>query len=128
MSLRNSLKVLVVDDTSVSRGLICNSLEELGIKNVDFCSRGDTALDIATQRGIHLVISDHNMPGMTGIQLLEKLRTQKATSRIGFILVSGSMTQALLNDARKWGVNNFLPKPFDTPKLKACLETVTGPL
>ncbi|WP_102109294.1 response regulator [Oceaniglobus roseus] len=128
MSLRDTLQVLVVDDTSVSRGLVCMSLEEIGIKNVDFCKSGDEAFDIATRRGVHVVISDQNMPGLTGIQLLEKLRMQKATSRIGFILISGSMNQQLLDSARKWGLNNFLSKPFDTPKLKTCLETVTGPL
>lgn len=128
MSLCNSLKVLVVDDTSVSRGLICMSLDEIGIKNVDFCNSGTQAFDIATRHGVHIVISDQNMPGMTGIELLEKLRLQKATQRIGFILISGSMNQGLLDDARKWGLNNFMSKPFDTRKLRTCLETVTGPL
>lgn len=128
MSLRNSLHVLVVDDTSVSRGLICMSLDEIGIKNVHICRSGDEALDFATRRGAHLVISDQNMPGLSGIELLEKLRMHKATSRIGFILVSGSMTQDLLISARKFGLNNFLAKPFDTARLKACVETVTGPL
>lgn len=128
MSLQKTLQVLVVDDTSVSRGLICMSLEEIGIKNVDICKSGDEAYDHAVRRGAHLIISDQNMPGMTGIQLLERLRTHKATARVGFILISGSMTQALLDDARRWGLNNFLTKPFSTAKLKACIETVTGPL
>lgn len=119
---------MVVDDTSVSRGLICMALDEIGIKNVHICRSGEEAYDFATRHGAHLVISDQNMPGLTGIQLLEKLRAQKATARIGFVLVSGSMTQSLLADARKFGLNNYLTKPFDTPKVRACLEAVTGPL
>jgi two-component system chemotaxis response regulator CheY len=96
--------------------------------NVDACSAGDVALDKATRQGFHIVISDHHMPGMTGLELLARLRSQKSTARIGFILISGSMNKAVLGDAQKWGLNNFLPKPFDTAKLKACLETVTGKL
>lgn len=128
MSLRNNLKVLVVDDTSVSRGLICMSLDEIGIKNYEACKSGQEAYDIAVRKGMHIVISDQNMPGMSGVQLLENLRMQKSTSRIGFILISGSMDQQLLDAANKWGLNNFLPKPFDTNKLKSCIEKVTGPL
>ena len=128
MSLRDNRKILVVDDTSVSRGLICMSLDEIGVKNYDSCKSGIEAYDIAVRQGAHIVISDQNMPGMTGVQLLEKLRMQKSTSRIGFILISGSMDQPLLDAANKWGLNNFLPKPFDTVKLKNCIETVTGPL
>ncbi len=128
MSLKNSLKVLVVDDTSVSRGLVCMSLEEIGFKNVDHCSSGEKAFDIATRQGVHIILCDQNMPGMSGLQLLQKLRTQKSTSRVGFILISGSMTKPLLDEARKWGLNNFIPKPFNTAKLKSVLQTVTGPL
>ena len=128
MPLRDSIKILVVDDTSVSRGLICMSLDEIGIKNVDIRKSGEEALDFAIRQGAHVVISDQNMPGMTGIQLLERLRMHKATSRIGFILISGSMTQDMLNAAQKLGLNNFLQKPFDTRSLKTCLEKVTGPL
>ncbi|PZX11352.1 two-component system chemotaxis response regulator CheY [Palleronia aestuarii] len=128
MSLKNTLKVLVVDDTSVSRGLVCMSLEEIGLKNVDFCSSGEKAFDIATRQGVHIILCDQNMPGMSGIQLLEKLRMQRATSRVGFILISGSLSKPLLDEARKWGLNNFLAKPFSTAQLKACLQTVTGPL
>ena len=128
MSMLDSLQVLVVDDTTVSRGLLCQSLEEIGIRHVDFCRTGDEALAIVNRRGVHLVISDQNMPGLTGTQLLEKLRMQKSTAKIGFILVSGSITQQVLSDAQKWGANNILSKPFDTPKMKKCLEKVTGPL
>lgn len=128
MSLKEKIRVLVVDDTSVSRGLICMSLEEIGIKNIDFCASGAEAYEIAQRKGVHIVISDYNMPGMDGIQLLAKLRGHKTTARVGFILISGSMTQKILTEARKYGLNNFLSKPFNTRKLKACLETVTGRL
>lgn len=107
MLLRETVKILVADDTSVSRGLICNALDEIGIANVDVCNSGDIAFDKATREGFHLVISDQHMPGMTGLQLLANLRAQKLTSRIGFILVSGSMTKEILAEAQKWGLKNL---------------------
>ncbi|WP_165351996.1 response regulator [Salipiger sp. IMCC34102] len=127
MSIKTSLKLLVVDDTSVSRGLVCMSLDEIGFKNVDFCSSGEQAFDIATRQGVHIILCDQNMPGMSGLDLLKKLRMQKSTSRVGFILISGSLTKPLLEEARKWELNNFMPKPFNTAQLKSCLQTVTGP-
>jgi two-component system, chemotaxis family, chemotaxis protein CheY len=128
MSLRETVKILVADDTSVSRGLICNALYDIGFTNVDVCNSGDAAFVKATREGFHLVISDQNMPGMSGLELLANLRSQKNTARIGFILISGAMNRETLVAAQKWGLNNFLTKPFDTPKMKACLETVIGRL
>ena len=112
MSLRNTLKILVVDDTSVSRGLLCNSLEDIGMRNVDFCVSGDVAFQRVSREGFHIVISDHHMPGMTGLDLLGNLRMQKSTANVGFILVSGSMNQEILGRAQKLGLNNFLSKLY----------------
>lgn len=128
MSLRDHLKVMVVDDMSVSRGLMQQALDQIGVKNIDFCNSGDEALKSLVGRPAQLVISDYNMPGMDGLTLLKRLRENRQTSRIGFILVTGSQDSNLVSQGRQFGLNNFLKKPFTAQSVKACIEQVTGPL
>ena len=128
MSLRDQLSVVVVDDMSVSRALVLNALEQIGIRNVTAMSDGPAALDHIAKRGCHLVISDHNMPGMSGVDLLAALRGNAATAGVGFILISGTMTRELVEAAQRFGLNNFLAKPFDTEKVRSCIEAVVGRL
>lgn len=128
MSLKDSLTAMVVDDMATSRGLITMALEEMGVTKVDFRSTAKDALQSLVARPVHLVISDYNMPGMDGLQLLEALRQNRNTSRIGFILISGRLDETILNTGSKLGMNNFLKKPFSTPQLKMCIESVVGRL
>jgi two-component system, chemotaxis family, chemotaxis protein CheY len=128
MSLKETLSIMVVDDMSTSRGLITMALEEIGIKKIDFQSNGQDALKAISTRPVHLVISDYNMPGLDGLQLLEALRANKLTSRIGFILVSGRLDETIIATGRKLGMNNFLRKPFSTPQIRQCIEAVVGRL
>ncbi|WP_306131724.1 response regulator [Roseivivax marinus] len=128
MALKDSLSVMVVDDMSTSRSLILMALEQIGIRKIDFCKDGQTALQKIAASPVHLVISDYNMPGLNGLQLLRALRENKLTSRIGFILVSGKLDNEILTTGKKLGLNNFITKPFDTPQMKTCLQAVVGPL
>jgi len=100
----------------------------LGIRNIDFKVNAEDALKTLSAKPVHIVISDYNMPGMDGLQLLEALRLNRTTSRIGFILVSGRLDEAILSTGRKLGMNNFLRKPFSTLQMKTCMEAVVGKL
>ena len=126
MALKDILKVMIVDDMSVSRGLLTQGLEEIGIKNIDFQKSGQDALNRLAVNPAHLVISDYNMPGMSGLDLLESLRSNKMTQQIGFILITGSPSQELLERGVKLGLNNLIKKPFTTQSLKASIEAVVG--
>ncbi len=128
MSLRKSLSVMVVDDMSVSRGLLTQALEEIGVWKVEAESSGERALERLAAKPVHLVLSDYNMPGMDGIQLLKGLRQNQSTQRIGFILVTGTPTQSLIDTGRKLGLNNLIKKPFTTQTLKKSMEAVVGRL
>ena len=128
MALRDTLKVMIVDDMSVSRGLLTQSMEEMGVFDVDFEKSGDLAFPKLAARPVHLVISDYNMPGMNGLDLLENLRMAKATRNIGFILVTGSPNQEMIERGQKIGLNNIIKKPFTTQSLKAAIEAVVGRL
>lgn len=128
MSLKEKLSVMVVDDMSVSRGLIIQALEEIGIKKIDYCKDGESAFKKLATTPVHLVISDFNMPGANGLQLLAGLRQYQATQRIGFILITGTASQEIIDKGNHLGMNNYLKKPFSPADLKHCIERVVGAL
>jgi two-component system chemotaxis response regulator CheY len=128
MSLRDSLRIMIVDDMSVSRALIAQSLEELQINKYQTENDPKAALGKLVANPVHLVLSDMNMPGMNGMELLHALRNTKSTQRIGFILITGQPTPELLRVGQELGLNNLIRKPFTTATMKASIERVVGAL
>lgn len=128
MALRDQLRILVVDDMSTSRGLIMQALDAMGIRQVGYAVDGPGALGALAKSPVHLVISDFNMPGMDGLQLLQALRTDPRSRGIGFILITGRAEREIIDTGRKLGMNNYLRKPFTLQDLRACIEAVVGRL
>ncbi|PTV97028.1 two-component system chemotaxis response regulator CheY [Rhodobacter aestuarii] len=126
MALRDQLRIMVVDDMSTSRGLITQALDAMGIRQVGYATDGPGALQILEKTPVHLVISDYNMPGMDGLQLLHALRTNQRTKGLGFILITGRADREIIENGKRLGMNNFLKKPFTPQELKACIEQVVG--
>ncbi|WP_278923840.1 MULTISPECIES: response regulator [Pseudophaeobacter] len=128
MSLKDSLRVMVVDDMSTSRGIITQCLDELGIKNYMVENNGQSAFQKLTTTPVHLVLSDYNMPGMDGLGLLQAVRTNQVTQRLGFILVTGKPTPEIIEVGKKLGLNNIIRKPFTVATMKQAIEQVVGRL
>lgn len=128
MPLKSNLHVMVVDDMTISRALIEQALDWAKIPNVQYEANGEQAFRKLAAAPVHLVISDYNMPGMDGLQLLEALRKNKSTQRIGFILITGTANRELIERGQRAGMNNFIAKPFTKESLLNCIETVTGKL
>jgi two-component system chemotaxis response regulator CheY len=128
MSIRDSLRVLVVDDMSTSRGLIVQALEWMGIKHIAESADAAEALETLARAPVHLVLSDYNMPGMDGLGLLQKLRSWPASAKTGFILITGRADAALVQEGQRLGMNNLIQKPFTPQALKDCIERVVGRL
>lgn len=128
MALKDKLRVMVVDDMTTSRGLVFNCLDNIGIKNVSYAKSGTDALTQLKSAPVHLIISDFNMPGMDGLELLKTLRSGPATKKTGFILLTGSQDKSLIERGRTLGMNNFLAKPFTPQDLEKCISAVVGPL
>jgi two-component system chemotaxis response regulator CheY len=128
MPLRDQLRILVVDDTSVSRALICDGLDQLGMKNISIARNGDEGLQAMVAQPSHLIISDLNMPKLDGIGLLRAVREYEPTKKAAFILVTGRADRAVIQQGRKYGLNNVLAKPFTLAALKTSLEAVVGRL
>jgi two-component system chemotaxis response regulator CheY len=128
MGVAESIHVMVVDDTSVSRGLIIQSLEELNITHISSEKNGKDALNSIANKPVHLVISDYNMPEMDGLQLLDAMNKYGITRQTGFILITGTANADVINTGKSLGMNNYVRKPFSTPKIKSAIESVFGQL
>ena len=128
MSIRDQLRVLVVDDMSTSRGLITQALDTMGIRQVATAADGASALQTLARSPVHLVISDYNMPQMDGLQLLHALRSGAATAKVGFLLITGRADKEVIDKGRQLGMNNFIKKPFEPAGLKAAIEAIVGRL
>ncbi len=128
MSLRDQIRIMVVDDMSTSRGLITQALDAFGIRNVSTAENGVDALKALATHPVHLVISDYNMPEMDGLNLLHQLRSGAKTKGVGFILITGRAEQQIIDHGKKLGMNNYLKKPFEQADLRNCIETVVGRL
>lgn len=128
MSLKDNLKLMVVDDMSTSRGLITQALDTIGIRQYTTENDGTAALKRLAASPVHLVISDYNMPGLDGLQLLEALRKTQSTQKIGFILITGRADKALIERGKSLAMNNFITKPFSDADMKECIEKVVGRL
>lgn len=128
MSIANQLRVLVVDDTSTSRMLIRDGLEQIGLRNIFLAHDGEKALEFMLSTPAHLIISDVNMPKLDGLGLLKAVREYTPTRRVPFIMLTGRADTTVLEAAKKLGVNNYLMKPFTTATLKTAIEAIVGRL
>lgn len=126
MILRKQVKILVVDDMATSRALITQALDSTGFSNYRAEADPETAFNSLLQDPVHLVLSDLNMPKMDGMQLLAKIRSHPKTKGLGFILVTGKPTPKILEDAKRFQLNNMIKKPFTPESMLACLEAVVG--
>jgi two-component system chemotaxis response regulator CheY len=128
MPFASALRVLIVDDQLTSRLLIRGGLQELGVSDIEMAADGEEGLKAMMAKPAHLVISDFNMPKLDGIGFLRAVRAHEPTRKAGFILLTGRGDKALIERAAKYGVNNYLAKPFTIPALKAQIEAVVGRL
>jgi two-component system chemotaxis response regulator CheY len=128
MAAAKQLEVLIVDDTSVSRMLLTESLQEIGITNITLAKDGAEAFAQVKQKPVHLIISDQYMPNLDGLGLLKAVRSNAPTAKVGFILVTGSPEKSLVDRRRQMGLNNFIAKPFTTKAIRAAIEAVVGRL
>jgi two-component system chemotaxis response regulator CheY len=128
MPVAASMHVLIVDDQMSIRSLVRSSLAQLGIVNVSEAADGEEAMKSLLQRPVHLIISDYNMPNMDGMALLQAVRSHPPTRQTAFIMLTGRAERELVQQAVKFGVNNYLVKPFNVGVLKGKIEQVFGAL
>ena len=121
-----SLKVLVVDDFATMRRIVKNILTQLGYKNIIEADDGPTAMTVLKQEKIDLIISDWNMPKMTGLDLLKNVRGNPDWAKIPFIMVTAEAQQDNIILAVKAKVSQYIVKPFTADTLGEKINKVLG--
>ncbi|EGY25485.1 response regulator [Desulfovibrio sp. A2] len=118
------MRVLVVDDFSTMRRIIKNILRQLGFTNVVEADDGTTAWEVLNKDRIDFVISDWNMPKMTGIELLRKVRASEEFADMPFLMVTAEAQQENVIEAVQARVSNYIVKPFTAETMKQKIDKI----
>jgi len=118
------MKILVVDDFSTMRRIIKNLLKELGFTNVEEADDGNTALPMLKQGGYDFLVTDWNMPGMTGIDLLKAVRSDPQLAGLPVLMVTAEAKREQIIMAAQAGVNGYIVKPFNGATLKEKIDKI----
>ena len=110
--MEKNIKILVVDDFATMRKLVRNLLKQAGYENIVEAEDGVAALRILKSQKVDVIISDWNMPNMTGIELLKAVRADEETGKMPFLMVTAEASQDNVIAAVKAGVSNYIVKPF----------------
>lgn len=117
MPANKEMNILVVDDFSTMRRIVRNILRQLGFNNIVEADDGTTAMAKLNSEKIDFVITDWNMPKMTGMELLKEIRANDKLKSIPVLMVTAEALQENIIAAVKAGVSNYIVKPFDAKTL-----------
>lgn len=117
-----NIAILIVDDFSVMRRIIRNILREMGYSNIVEADDGKTAIPILKDMKIDLVLTDWNMPGMMGIDLVKFMRAEQRYSHIPIIMVTAENKKEQIIEAAQAGINGYIIKPFNLQTLRDKIE------
>jgi two-component system, chemotaxis family, chemotaxis protein CheY len=119
-----NMKILVVDDMSTMRRIVKNIMKQLGFANVDEAENGKDALDKLKAESFGFVISDWNMPVMTGIELLRAIRADDKLKALPVLMVTAEAQKENLVEAIQAGVSNYIVKPFTAEVLQEKMNKI----
>ena len=119
-----NMKILVVDDFSTMRRIIKNLLKDLGFTNIQEADDGSTALPMLQQGDFDFVVTDWNMPGMQGIDLLRAISSDDSLKHLPVLMVTAEAKKEQIVAAAQAGVNGYVVKPFTAATLKEKLEKI----
>lgn len=119
-----NMRFLVVDDFSTMRRIVCNLLKELGFTNLDEAEDGNVALSKLRSDKYDFVVSDWNMPNMTGIDLLRNIRGDEALKHLPVLMVTAEAKKENIIEAAKAGASGYVVKPFTAATLDEKLQKI----
>ena len=118
------IRILIVDDFSTMRRIVKNLLNDLGFTNTAEADDGTTALIELQKAKFDLVVTDWNMPGMAGIDLLKAIRADESLAKIPVLMVTAEAKREQIIEAAQAGVNGYIIKPFTAATLEDKLAKI----
>lgn len=122
--MNKNMRILVVDDFSTMRRIVKNLLADLGLTNVAEAEDGGVAFTMLKQGGFDFVVTDWNMPGVTGIELLKMIRADEKLKTLPVLMVTAEAKREQIIEAAQAGVNGYIIKPFTAATLKEKIDKI----
>lgn len=119
-----NMKILIVDDFSTMRRIVKNLLRDLGFTNTHEADDGLTALPMLETGNFDFLVTDWNMPGMTGFDLLKNCRADPKLKDLPILMVTAEAKREQIVAAAQAGVNGYVVKPFTAAVLKEKIEKI----
>jgi two-component system chemotaxis response regulator CheY len=119
-----NMKFLVVDDFATMRRILRNLLKELGFSNIDEAEDGNIAMQKLRSAKFDFVVTDWNMPNMTGIELLRQIRADAALKHLPVLIVTAEARKENIIEAAQAGASGYVVKPFTAATLDEKLKKV----
>ena len=119
-----NMKILVVDDFPTMRRIIKNLLKQLGFQHIMEAEDGMNALDLLKEGSFDFVVTDWNMPGMSGLELLKAVRADAKLAALPVLMVTAESKREQIIEAAQAGVNGYIVKPFTAITLKEKIEKI----
>jgi two-component system, chemotaxis family, chemotaxis protein CheY len=118
------MKILIVDDFSTMRRIVKNLLRDLGFTNTSEADDGLTALPMLQGGKFDFLVTDWNMPGMQGIDLLKAVRSDPNLASLPVLMVTAESKKDQIVEAAQAGVNGYVVKPFTAATLKEKIDKI----
>ncbi|AOZ52782.1 chemotaxis protein CheY [Chromobacterium vaccinii] len=118
------MRFLVVDDFSTMRRIVRNLLKELGFTNVDEAEDGQVALHKLKTQSFDFVVSDWNMPNMTGIELLKAVRADPQLKHLPFMMITAEAKRENIIEAAMAGASGYIVKPFTAATMEEKMSKI----
>lgn len=122
--IKLDIQVLVVENLFTMRGIIKNTLRQLGYSNIIEANDGKTALDLLKRKKIGLVISEFETPQISGLELMEAMKSDDELESIPFLMINGEAKKEHIMNAAKGGVSGYIVKPFTAETFKEKLDKI----
>ncbi|MDX1346943.1 MAG: chemotaxis response regulator CheY [Thiomicrorhabdus chilensis] len=122
--MNRDMNILVVDDFSTMRRIVKNLLKELGFSKFDEADDGSTAWPMVQSGKYDFIVSDWNMPQMTGIDLLRHVRADENLKDTPFLLITAEAKRSQILEAAQAGVDGYIVKPFTAATLNEKIQKI----
>lgn len=114
-----SQRIVVIDDVASARRVVSKMLEKIGLRDIVEVSASEKAISIIREHPTSLIISDCNMPGVGGFELVRQIRGDSELAHIPFIIMTSATDNETVAAAYAAGVSDFLLKPFSSETFRS---------